>query len=622
MAKKPHVKPVVELPPATPALSRRTCILLLLAILAAAAALRMTDLSHSPPGMSQDEGQNIWDAWSMLKTGMDQVGDRWPIFYSKCFGGNRSTLQLYYLIPFEAIGGLGVEVGRFSSAFSGVLAVLLAYFVGARLFGRSAGLLAAAIMAFNPWHIQQSRWAHEATLVPTLILGPLALMLLANFPLDDSENRRPRPLVAVAAGLAAGVACYGYPVVRLFLPLMLILLAVVLWRPLWAMLKTRRGAAAIVGFALAMAVTFGPLVYKHITDPGAMNKRGVSTKIWNESDSLGEKISKVAARYPAHFGLDFLFIQGDRYALQSPPNNGMFHWYSLPLMLLGAGFLVSRLRKSRAARVLLVWLLVYPIPDCITQHIVGTPEGAENSLHALRTLPGLAALVLLAGLGASAGGLWLWRKKRAALYAAAAVLVLAAAVINVRYLTVFYGEFNRRPYIYHAFQTDLLEASKDLRGKLDNYDGVYFTMQQPGRGLPSFNEPFLVSLVGLDYDPARWFQDEHVIATAEVDKYKAFKQAQIIPSSGEWDLHLQFGRVVYMYGNVSYDSRTGREFFTPFFPPPKGRILYVIRPVELRQDRGTLGEVDRQALSRNIVGEIKRPDGTIVLLMCEANIPR
>ncbi len=595
MAKKPDPKPVLAIPSA-PAPSRRMAIMILLVILAAAAALRMVNLSQSPPGMSQDEGQNIWDAWSMLKTGMDQVGDRWPIFYSKCFGGNRSTLQLYYLIPFQAVGGLSVEVARFSSAFSGVLAVLLVYLVGARLFSHGAGLLAAAIMAFNPWHIQQSRWAHEATLVPTLVLLPIAILLWAGFPLDDSQDRKPRPLLAGLAGLAAGVACYGYPVVRLFLPLMLLATAVVLWRPLVATLKTPRGRAAVGAFALAMAVTFGPLVYKHMTDPG-MNKRGGSTKIWSEQDTFGEKVSKVAERYPAHFGPDFLFDRGDLYELQSPPGQGLFHWYSLPLMVLGAGFLVTGLRRRRAARVLLVWLLLYPIPDCITQH----NPGSESSLHALRTLVGLPALVLLAALGAWSAGEWLWRKKRPALYAAAAVMVASAAFLNVRYLKVFYGDFNRRSMIYHSFQTDVLQASQWLRPRLNDYDAVFYDSYH-------MNMPFLTALIGLDYPPQQWFADRHIIATAELDKYHAFRNPLILPlpPGYEWDSHILLGKIAFMNNSywpalVQELQQNGRKDRVLFFLPPahaealRSKVTFLRDATPVHNIVGPVGQVVLQA---------------------------
>src|SRR4030095_14881121 len=151
--------------------------LLLVLILAAAAVLRLWNLDQMPLGLHVDEAANAWNAYCLLKTGSDQHGVRWPVFYLRAFGDNRSSLFAYALLPIQAIGGLNVWTTRLLAALGGILTVLLIYWVGTKLFGVRVGLAAAAMLALNPWHLQQSRWGHEASLVPILTLLPVTALL-------------------------------------------------------------------------------------------------------------------------------------------------------------------------------------------------------------------------------------------------------------------------------------------------------------------------------------------------------------------------------------------------------------------------------------------------------------
>ncbi|MHC4295357.1 MAG: glycosyltransferase family 39 protein, partial [Planctomycetota bacterium] len=231
---------------------------ILAVVLIAGALLRFASLRISPPGLNQDEAANAWNAYTLLKTGEDQVGASWPIFYSHGMGGNRTTLYLYYLFPFLSVGGLSIWTLRFASASAGLLAVLLTYLVAARLFNRATGLLAAVLLALSPWAIQQSRWGHEVAIAPMLVLLTMALFLWANLLIHDDPSRKPRPLLAFVAGAVLGVSCYGYAAIRIFLPVFFLGVFAVTWRGWFNMLRSRRGIISIAAVVLGVAITFGP----------------------------------------------------------------------------------------------------------------------------------------------------------------------------------------------------------------------------------------------------------------------------------------------------------------------------------------------------------------------------
>ena len=546
----------------------------LVLVLLVAGVLRFVGLGdYGPPGLNQDEASNAWNAYCLLKTGQDQAGVRWPIFYSRCLGANRSTLDLYVLLPFQAIGGLNVWTTRAPSALGGVLTVLLTYVVGSRLFGRKAGLVAAGLLAVNPWHLQQSRWGHEAALCTLLVMAPFAALLWANLPFDGGpdDKRRTRIWAAALGGVLTGICCYGYPAVRVFLPAFLLLAAAVTWRGWWHRLKTRNGALAIGALVIGVAVTFGPLAWQHLTDKDktGIAKRSKTTWVWKADDAFGQKVAAALGRYPGHFGLDFLFINGDGYEIQSVPGFGQFHWYMLPMMVLGLIVLLWRVRSSWPARVLLVWVLAYPVSDCLTAHFKG-------SMHALRASPGMTSLILLAALGLVTAGTWLWQRQRAMTLALGGLLAVIAIAFNARFLHTFFGAYNERARVYYlGYHVDLLRACEWLRPRLEEVDAVFVTTRMT-------NMPYVISLVGLAYDPNQWFTD--------------VKTARTTP---EFDNYARYGKMNFMYGRaLGHPERSVlNELKTNGRPD---RVLLVIRP-------GELGELGGRRPYHEIIGLGGRP---------------
>jgi hypothetical protein len=516
-----------------------------LAILLVAAALRLPLLAAAPPGLNQDEAINAWDAYCLLKTGADSNGAAWPLFYTRGFGSNRSALFLYMLLPFEALGGLSVTTARLAAAIYGVAAVLLMYAVGKRLFGPACGLLAALLLAIVPWHVQLSRNANEPTICVLLVLLPLAALLQAQLPFRDEPDGPPRAVWAGAAGVLAGVCCYGYAAARLFLPLFLTAAVLVTWRAWWRCLRTPAGARALAALALGVAATFGPLLLQHAAHADEMILRGQQTWVWSAGDPPIVRAAKVIARYPAHFGPDFLFSRGDHYVIQAPPGGGQLRWFMLPLLLAGAAATVRRVRSSQAARLLLVWVLLYPAGDLL-------PESLDNAPHALRSFPGLGGLILLAALGAVAGWHWLRKRGPGLALGATAGLALMAAAETARFVWLYLGEYGRTPAVYHAFHVDLMRACDRLRPRLDGIDAVFCTVTE-------MNMPYSVLVVGLGSTPAQWFSEPH--RTLAV---------------GGWDTHVRDGKLNFLYWDdwkPAYEAlrRNGRP----------DRVLFLVRPGEL-----------------------------------------
>jgi hypothetical protein len=273
----------------------------------------------------------------------------------------------------------------------------------------------------------------------------------------------------------------------------------------------------------------------------------------------------VAARHIQHFGLGFLFVHGDPYAIQSPPDIGQFHWYALPLMLAGLVAVLAGIR-SRSARVVLVCVAMYPVGDILFE---------TGGMHALRSSPGLCGLILFAAFGGVSGTRCLWNRKRSIAKCALIAFGVAVLVLNVRYLPRFYGEFNQREEIYHGHHTDLVEAWRWLKPRMDDFDAVFCTTLD-------LNLPYIVSLVIGEHDPHTWFREPREFSTV-----------------GEWDYYTRYGKVYFAYGSSAQsklDELRAND--------RRDTIAFVVRPGEW----GLEGPAH----------EIRRPDGLVSMWICTA----
>lgn len=559
-----------SLPPGAPCvLSRRAAAIALVIVLLVAGLLRLPYLGSAPPGLNQDEAANAWNAYCLLKTGRDQVGTPWPIFYLRALGENRSTLFVYVLLPFQAIGGLNIWTTRLPAALGGVLTVLLTYWVVARLFGRGCGLVAAAFLALSPVHIQLSRWGHEASIVPLLTLAPLAALLWAGFPLDDRSDPQPRPGRAVLAGLLTGVACYGYPAVRLFLPVFLAAGALLTGRACRRLTRTRGGMLALVGFLVAVTATLGPLVYEHMAEPDVIGKRARATWVWSPGDSPVVRVEKVLARYAAHFGSRFLFELGDEDEVVWTPNLGFLPWCALPLQLAGLGLLMPKLRTSRAARVLLAAVVLYPVGDCLNTHV---------SVQATRSLPGLVPLLALAALPvARAAAVLHHRRLWTSLLVASAALATMVIDTYARFHRGYYVDQPRKLLVYQGRHVDLLAACAWLRPRLDQVEAVFCTPLDR-------NQPYVITLVALGHDPRRWFA-----------------QPRQVDTTGAWDRYLRYGKFYFL--DEAERRPVLREMKAAGRPE---RVILLLRPNEPAPNEP--------------VARIARADGGIALLIYDLQL--
>ena len=355
----------------------------------AALFLRFYQFGQAPPGLNRDEASLGYNAYSILKTGRDEHGVKFPLTI-KSFGDWKLPGYVYLLMPFIAVFGLQDWVIRLPSALAGLGTIIVIYFLG-NVFAlkttnprspiqirSTIGIIATLLLTTSPIHLHLSRTGYEANLA--LFFFSLALLLFL----------RSRFIISF---IFFALTLYTYHAYHLFTPLFVFAL-LYLYRK-----KINRKLLASLGLFLILAVIIFYLNFSaNITKASGITFMTDSVWIHNYINLPRSKITnpllgrliynKVAVgaafflrNYLASFSPRFLVFQGGSHPIHNVPGVGPVLAAVYLLFFVGLWQLRSRL--------LLMWLLLTPLASSIT---IDAP-------NTVRLTPMIIPFCLIAALG-------------------------------------------------------------------------------------------------------------------------------------------------------------------------------------------------------------------------------
>lgn len=247
---------------------------ILLLILALAFFVRFTHIENIPVGLYPDEAANGVDAIHALETGNFQI------FYEANFGreGLFINIQAFFISLFgNTITGL-----KFASILFGTFSVLGIYLLAKELFHRrSAGLLAAFMLATSYWGINFSRIGFRA------IMTTFLLTFSFYFFFRGLRSQKFRDFLF--AGLIFGLGLHTYIAFRVA-PLILVLLLPALMLSYEKFLQRfwKHGLMFILGAFIAAAPM---LYYFFVSHPETFSSRSSHISVFapeiNQGNLLG-----------------------------------------------------------------------------------------------------------------------------------------------------------------------------------------------------------------------------------------------------------------------------------------------------------------------------------------------
>lgn len=284
-----------------------------------------------PVHLNQDELGFALNADSISKTGMDENGRFFPVYFWH-LGIMYSTPVIVYLSSFFLLFLPLSEVTiRLSSVFVGMVDLVLIYLIANKIFRKQRyGIVAAFFLAITPPHLIQSR-----ILLDNLYPVPFTLSWLL-FLLLFFESKKLRYLFV--ATLFLGIGVHSYHSAKIMMAIYLFFTLVTCFRDII------RNKSILIIIFLGFLIAQVPLYIWLQKYPDTLIDQVKYTKLYDPSLNLfqgilslftPESLLKRFLAYCLYFDPNFLFSKGDVSLTHSTFKTGIFLYSYIILLPLG-----------------------------------------------------------------------------------------------------------------------------------------------------------------------------------------------------------------------------------------------------------------------------------------------
>jgi hypothetical protein len=369
----------------------------LLGILIFASVLRLFNLSNVPAGVSVDEAAAWYNSYSILKTGADEYGQKFPIIF-RSFDDYKPGLFFYLAVPFVAIFNLQILAVRLPSVLMGIVAVGATYFLVTELihlFGNNkplwkskttlhlqfqaehVGLTAALLLAISPWHIYLSRIGFEINTGITFLILAMLFLIKKRF---------------IFSSLFFAFSYMTYQAEKIIIPVLLFGILIIFHKAIWNRKRQLIVPIIIFGF-FTIPFTIQSLQPQALTRfKGTNIYSGYQELFMERSVKLMEAKTKheilkellynrrvlaveiALKQYISHFNPKWLFLNSGSEP-HKMPGLGLLWIWELPIILVGIVMFLRSNLNYRAKLLILLWFLSSPIAASIT---TGAPHATRS----------------------------------------------------------------------------------------------------------------------------------------------------------------------------------------------------------------------------------------------------
>ncbi len=498
---------------------------------------RFYNLSSVPPSASLDEASIGYNAYSILKTGADEYGTKFPLLL-RAYDDWRPALYVYLVIPLVKIFGLNVLAVRLPSAILSILTVIVTYFLTKELFknvtikqfnNQTIALFTSFLLAVSPWHIYISRLGHEVN-------ASLAFWVFGLFLFFKGNNKNilifswQRVIYYSFSSLFFALSFGSYQSAKLFIPAMVFILVLLYSNDL-----IKRKKELLIPCIIGILISF-PTLQASLQPNALIRLQGTnifsveSNRYYQESILLKKAIEEkniigevlhnrrvltvriFLEQYTSHFNPWWLFANVGK-DNHKAPGVGLFYPWEALCMFFGFIFLVKEKFLLKIKLFLLFWILIAPLPAAIT----------TDAPHALRTYSALPAPQIVAALGVYYI-YFLGRKYSKALFTLSCIIIIVTIFYFTRqYFVVFPKEESS------SFQYALSQAIPFVLSHENRYNKVVFSNRE------NLYQSYMFFLFNSRYDPQKYQKEGGTISGgfAEIHKFGKYEFRPIKYSSGK-----------------------------------------------------------------------------------------
>ncbi|HOK03787.1 MAG TPA: glycosyltransferase family 39 protein [Victivallales bacterium] len=348
--------------------------ILTIILLAISLFLHLWQMGKVPNGFFIDESSIGYNAYSILKTGRDEYGILYPLFF-RAFDNYQDPVMVYCLVPFLKFFGLNKAIVRLPSAIFHIFASLLfALLVYEYLRDKLISILSAFYFSVLPWSFCLSRTVFSGYTPMLLGLTGGVLFLLKAF-------RKRSIHLAIFSAIFFAFAMYSHNCGRPIAAIMILSFLIVFNKSLIKRWKI------ICAMFLTLSLLSLPIAIAFFYNPACLTARFKEISLYHNSSNILEFLSGVFIRYLEYFSPIFLFFTGDN-NLRHNTGVGQLYIFLLPLFLLGIYFLWKKFKNPYYSLIFL-FTLTYPFAAVLT----------KDHFHGTRTVNGTITFTLISAMG-------------------------------------------------------------------------------------------------------------------------------------------------------------------------------------------------------------------------------
>lgn len=482
-------------------------------ILSVAFIFRIFNLVGVPPHVTLDEATTGYNAYSILKTGADEYGTKFPVLL-RAYDDYRPALYTYLVIPFVKLFGLNVLAVRLPSAILSIIVILSVFFLIRCILVKdkrkdSITLITMLFLALSPWHIYISRLGHEVNLFFSLFIFAITLFYL----FINYKNR----FYLVGSSMLFALSFASYQSGKIFIPIIILSLGIIYYKDF-----IHRKILVVISIAIFVIVIVPTLVASRAPNalirfqatniftmaPSLLDDSAKNIVIAKEkNDIVGQLInnrrfvyvSLPVNAYISHLNPFWLFSNGPDEPFKAP-FLGLFYPYDLLLMLLGILILFRKPTISRRTKIfILIWCVSSIVPGAIT-------TGFPHAMRIFQILP-IPHLFMALGLVSCLSKV---KIKNILIF----VVLLYLAVSSILFYKSY---FEKLPLIGYQFQYGVDKALNFAITYENEYDKIYISNSG------NLFESYMFYLFLSKFDPAQYQHSGGTISGGYAQEHKIGK---------------------------------------------------------------------------------------------------
>lgn len=328
---------------------------------------RIFKLDTIPAGLFFDESSIGYNAATILRSGADEYGIRFPVYF-KSVGDYKNPVYIYAVAAVFSLLGISEFTLRLTSVIIFGIALFFWMLLLARVFGgnKAVAIFGLAAFGFSPLFFVISRISFE-------VISQLAVLSAFTLSVWTTFNERSGSGVwmrdAAICGFLLGLSTYTYTTQRFLSGLILIVL--------WVVFYNRGNLQKLLLISTIFFLALVPFFFFIHDNPGVITERFNDLSYVDDPIGASAKVWLFLRNYSVYWLPDYLILHGDPNLRHSTGYGGVIFTTVLILFFFSLPLALARMKVTRFKAFLVASLLITPIPAALI---------TEGSPHALRSM--------------------------------------------------------------------------------------------------------------------------------------------------------------------------------------------------------------------------------------------